>query len=258
MGDDSPVSGWAQMLGDRPPRDPQVDSRCPPVLAIQLDRLARMLLGEEDLATVLAATCQVAVEAVPGCEAALVFLFDHRVQRVAGSAGPMADDVGEIERSAGEGPGVDAWRGEGPVVVDDLGSERRWPAFAPAAVTAGVRSVLACRLQAGYRGLGVLGLYSTRRSAFASPGPASIEVALAAQAAAAVSGSQAIEGLRAALASRETISVAMGILMTRENLSRQEAFDVLRRASQRENLKLRQIACRIAGDDEDLGDLGYG
>lgn len=48
--------------------------------------------------------------------------------------------------------------------------------------------------------------------------------------------------LHHAVASREIIGEAKGIIMERESCTRDEAFDVLRRASQRENRKLRDVA----------------
>ena len=48
--------------------------------------------------------------------------------------------------------------------------------------------------------------------------------------------------LHAALSSRETIGEAMGILMERERITAQQAFNVLRRASQHLNVKLREVA----------------
>jgi AmiR/NasT family two-component response regulator len=54
------------------------------------------------------------------------------------------------------------------------------------------------------------------------------------------------EQLAEAMRSRAVIEQAKGILMARSpQLSADEAFDVLRRASQRENVKLRDIAQRI-------------
>ena len=44
------------------------------------------------------------------------------------------------------------------------------------------------------------------------------------------------------MASREIIGEAKGIIMERQGCTRDEAFDILRRASQRENRKLRDLA----------------
>ncbi|HVL32609.1 MAG TPA: ANTAR domain-containing protein, partial [Actinomycetota bacterium] len=53
------------------------------------------------------------------------------------------------------------------------------------------------------------------------------------------------ENLRTALESREIIGEAKGILMAREQISADEAFDVLRRISQTTNVKLRDVAVKI-------------
>ena len=50
------------------------------------------------------------------------------------------------------------------------------------------------------------------------------------------------EQLREALASRDVIGQAKGILMEREGVSADQAFDILRRASQRSNVKLRELS----------------
>jgi len=61
--------------------------------------------------------------------------------------------------------------------------------------------------------------------------------------------------LHAALASRETIGEALGILMERERITGHQAFDILRRASQHLNIKLREVAENLieTGEDPDTG-----
>ena len=54
-----------------------------------------------------------------------------------------------------------------------------------------------------------------------------------------------IEQLKTALLSRATIEQAKGILMSTNHCSPDEAFEILVKASQRENAKLRNIARRI-------------
>ncbi len=48
--------------------------------------------------------------------------------------------------------------------------------------------------------------------------------------------------LQTALLSREIIGQAQGILMERERITADQAFDLLRRSSQHLNLKLRDVA----------------
>src|SRR5262249_24781743 len=57
--------------------------------------------------------------------------------------------------------------------------------------------------------------------------------------------------LRAALDSRGVIGQAQGILMERERITAEQAFDVLRRASQDLNVKLRDVAQRLVDTGED-------
>ncbi len=51
-----------------------------------------------------------------------------------------------------------------------------------------------------------------------------------------------LQNLHGALASRQVIGRAEGILMNRELITGDEAFDLLRGASQQLNIKLREIA----------------
>lgn len=56
---------------------------------------------------------------------------------------------------------------------------------------------------------------------------------------------QEVENLKRALESREMIGMAKGVLMAREHCHPDEAFDILRRASQRENRRLVELAAQI-------------
>ena len=60
--------------------------------------------------------------------------------------------------------------------------------------------------------------------------------------------------LRQAMESRDIIGQAKGILMARSQISADDAFDTLRRASQRLNVKLRDLAERIA-QQRSAGDI---
>jgi AmiR/NasT family two-component response regulator len=62
--------------------------------------------------------------------------------------------------------------------------------------------------------------------------------------------------LQAALVSREVIGQAQGILMERERVTAEQAFDILRRASQHLNEKLRDVAQNLVetGESPNTGD----
>jgi GAF domain-containing protein len=80
------------------------------------------------------------------------------------ASGRMAADMEELTLTLGEGPGVDA-SVAGPVLAADLNAadcQARWPVFAPAAVSAGVRALFALPLRVGGVDLGVMCLYRAR------------------------------------------------------------------------------------------------
>ena len=55
-----------------------------------------------------------------------------------------------------------------------------------------------------------------------------------------------VDGLEEALRSRDVIGQAKGILMERFHLTPDQAFEQLRMASQQLNVKLRELAVRVA------------
>jgi hypothetical protein len=72
--------------------------------------------------------------------------------------------VEELQYMLGEGPCVDAYRQDRPVLEPDLADpvRARWLAFDPPAVEAGVRAVFGFPLQVGVVRLGALNLYRDR------------------------------------------------------------------------------------------------
>jgi hypothetical protein len=93
--------------------------------------------------------------------AGISLMVDGELRGTAGVSEPGIEVVQELQLALGEGPCVDAWRCMEPVLEADLAdpAQARWPAFAHAAVQAGVRAVFAFPLQLGAVGLGVLVLY---------------------------------------------------------------------------------------------------
>jgi hypothetical protein len=80
----------------------------------------------------------------------------------------ITEELEELQFLLGQGPGMDAVAGRGPVLVADLAEPdayRRWPAFAPAAVERGVQAMFAFPVAAGAALIGVLDVYRH------SPGP---------------------------------------------------------------------------------------
>lgn len=115
----------------------------------------------------------------------------------------------------------------------------------------GVLSSLSTPLVANDRPIGALNFYGLEECAF-SEDDEQLGAGFATQAAIVVSNAQAYWGAREnclnldeAMRSRAVIEQAKGIIMARSGLSPGCAFDILVRASQRENRKLRHIASEL-------------
>lgn len=223
--------------------------------------MARSLLAEEDVQHTLQKICDLAVETIDGCDhAGISFLKGKKVDTPAASD-DVPRRVDAIQYEAGEGPCLDAIREHEVFQTGDLGRESRWPQFASRAQReTGITSMLCFRLFVEGDTLGALNLHSKAADAF---GEESRTVGLVFAAHAAVALSTAIhdEQMEEALQSRDVIGQAKGILMAREGITADQAFDMLRRASQRLNVKLRDVAGGIversgapAGEEGAQGD----
>jgi hypothetical protein len=79
----------------------------------------------------------------------------------------VSDVIEQLQYALGEGPCVDAYHHDRPVLEPDLAapSKPRWLAFSPPAVEAGVRAIFGFPLQVGAIRLGALNLYRDRPGA---------------------------------------------------------------------------------------------
>ena len=224
--------------------------------------IARSLSSEPTVLATLQRIVDFAVATIEGCDLAGIFLLSGTGVATPVYSEPLALEADTAQQEAGQGPCLDALRGETIVYAQDLADDSRWPIFGPRAAALGLRSLLSCRLFTDGT-LGALNLYArvpgayglmdrTRAVVFA----AHAGIALgAAQALESVTASlqgevNLVENLRSALASREVIGQAEGILIERERITPEQAFGVLRQASQHLNIKLREIAQYVVDTGE--------
>ena len=224
----------------------QEPQQAPMELAEAFADLARLLLNEQSLDATLQRIVDTAVKTVPGCDHAGISLIERRRSiSTAAASDEVPHAVDAIQYETSSGPCIDAIREHAAFFVDDLREEPRWPEFSARANEAtGVRSVLSLRLFAEEDTMGALNLYSKEPHAFDEDAQA-IGAVFAAHAAVAISGGQREANLEKALESRDLIGQAKGILIANRQMTADEAFDALRRASQHLNLKLRDVADRV-------------
>jgi putative methionine-R-sulfoxide reductase with GAF domain len=217
----------------------------PDDLADIFAEVARELLAEEDLPAVLSRISRLAVETIGGADHCGVTTVVRRRVETTGASDDVPRQIDQIQYDTGEGPCLDAIREDEVFETGDIRAERhRWQAFAVrAAEESGVRSILSFRLFGGET-MGALNLYSEEVDAFDDE-DRHVGSVFAAHAAVAMEGARRVENMERALASRDVIATAKGMLMARSELGEEEAFDVLRRASQRMNVKLREVARRV-------------
>jgi GAF domain-containing protein len=189
-----------------------------------------------------------AVEAIDGCDhASLSHQQAGRLLNASSSdhLGPILD---RIQTEIGEGPCLYAIDSHRAYESKDFSSELRFPAYATRAVEeTGVQSTIATPLVDGGRVVGALNLFSDRPGSFdaADVEQSALLAIFVAHATPAMLAALERESLADALQSRDLIGQAKGMLMARSNLDEAAAFDVLRRASQRLNIKLRDVAKRL-------------
>jgi hypothetical protein len=216
---------------------------------------ARALFAAGSAVDTLQAVVDLAVETIDGCDFASIFVVKGDEVTTPAGTDPVVAEVDVAQHQAGEGPGPDAIAQGGTVYAEDLADDQRWISFGPVAAAAGVRSALAIRLLADESTRGAaLCLYARYPQAFGVLDRAK-GVILAAMAGLALTAAEAHDDevrdtLQAALTTREMIGQAQGILMERERITADQAFDILRRASQHLSTKIRDVAQALVDTGE--------
>lgn len=213
----------------------------------------RLLTADESLADNLQEVAAAGCSLVERCSAASITILEDGRRRGAtvAATNDIARALDQAQYDEDEGPCLYAARTGEAVRIEGDRLADAWPKFGRAALEHDVVAVLAVPLRAAGDGsVGGLNLYG-REDDFDEPDQRLAE-AFAAQASAVVSNALAYWGafeqtrtITLAMESRAVIEQAKGILMSTQRCSPDEAFDLLRRASQRENRKLRDLATEI-------------
>lgn len=213
--------------------------------------LSRFFVGDATLAETLTRVSDLALDAVCGADlVGLTMLVEGR-PTTAVFTDETAPEIDAAQYESGSGPCLDAFREQQRFEILDTESEERWQAFCEAAAAHGLRSVLSMPLVASHEGVGALNFYSRQPKGF-SEDDKDMAGLFAAQAGIVLANVRAYwdarelsQQLTEAMASRATIEQAKGILMGAQRCGADEAFQMLVRASQRENRKLRDVAEQI-------------
>ncbi len=210
--------------------------------AEEFARISRELHAEPSPQPTLERIVELAVETIPACQfCGISFRYPDGTIETPACSAEVVGQADVLQYEFGEGPCLDAIWSTDVLVIGDLKAERRWPKWAPGAAELGLTSTLSVRISTPSVTFGGLNLYSSERDAFDSTDEAVASI-FARHAADALANAEELAGLRTALRSRQLIGVAQGILMQRFELGLDQSFEVLRRYSQNENIKLRDLA----------------
>ncbi|MFD7685890.1 ANTAR domain-containing protein [Streptomyces sp. NPDC059781] len=215
-------------------------------LAEALTAAARQLHETSTPDSTLDTAVRLAVDLVPGADHAGISVVerDNRRSTLAWTddvvrAAEEGDDPGDGQRpywhrlwTAPVAEVEDSENGEGDEVLSGLG----------------LRSALSLRLRADRRRLTVLTAYARKPRAFDETA-LRVGRLFTAHVGIALDSATVREQLTEAMRTRDLIGQATGILMERLDIDAAGAFDSLVRASQRENIKLRDLARRIVDPD---------
>jgi len=218
-------------------------------VAQNLASVARQLEGEDTPVRTWQRIVELAVDTLDGCEMAAISLV-HASGRIDTTVftDKLALKVDEIQYETGQGPCLESIRDHEVVMTPDLAAEDRWPQFSRrASEETGIRSMIGFRLFVREDTLGALNLYSSQVAGFEDDATA-LGAVFASHAALAMANAAEHEhsaDMQDALESSRTIGVALGILMGQSTVTRADAFQILSQASQRSNVKLRDLAEQI-------------
>ena len=206
------------------------------------------LVGLTEPASVMQSLVDMAVAQIPGAEYAGI-----TVGRTSQSFATVAstDDIvlrtDAIQYELGSGPCVDAILEQTIFNAGDLRSDARWPEFGRRAVEmTGITSMLSMRLylEADESVIAGMNTYSHKPMAFDEVSE-TIATLLATHGALAVANATAREkarNLMTALESSREIGMAIGILMALHKVTQEQAFNILRLASQHTHRKVSDLA----------------
>ncbi len=200
--------------------------------------------SDVDVEQTLSRVTELAVNLIDGADYADVMLVGDDGFRSVARLRQLLLSSTRVQLSLDEGPCLAAATGHSTIRSDDLEAEARWPQFAAAAVAAGIRSMLSFQLFTHRSGSGALNLLSQRPYAF-DPACEAMGAMLATYAAIALMHADQQRQFDSALASRDLIGQAKGMIMKGYSVNAVVAFEMLVKLSQNSNTPIREVAQRI-------------
>jgi hypothetical protein len=212
-------------------------------LAKEFAALGADLHGDAENGAVLHRMMQLAVKHIPGCSWASITLITNNRSRTVASSDPVAAEADRLQQQLEQGPCRPTAIDEHSYLLFDVEHEQRWPGYAQALLRqTPVRSFLSFDLAGAEQA--ALNLYGAAAGCFEDESVqfGAVFAAHTTTALALYRAEERADNLKVALASNRQIGIAIGILMAYHRVTQDEAFALLRSASQQLHIKLRDIA----------------
>lgn len=217
-------------------------------VAEDFERLGRQLSSSREVDP-FEAVARLAAERVRTARVASITTLQHGRFVTAACSDEIGRRADAIQYELGSGPCVDAIVEQTIYQPKDLAADDRWPEFGRKVVSElGLRSMLSFRMTIEQSGVVAgLNLYAEDVDAFDQRDVAEglLLTTHAAQAVAAAQLRARTENLERALQTNRDIGTAIGVLIAQHRLTRDQAFDLLRIASQNTNRKLHDVALDV-------------
>ena len=217
--------------------DADVRSLADTMAAVAQNMNRRVPLEETLTAIVISAR-----DTIPGVDHAGVSITQRRGRiQTAAATDPLVYEADALQYQLNEGPCLDAIRGKGQTIVNDLATDPRWPSYGPKGAALGIGSQLGIELYDEPDTLGALNLYARDTDAL-SESTLHMAHLFAVHSALALGRAISQSQLTEAVGTRQLVGQAIGIVMERYQMDEARAFNYLVRVSQNGNLKLRAVA----------------
>ncbi|MFF4984254.1 GAF and ANTAR domain-containing protein [Streptomyces sp. NPDC001046] len=214
------------------------------------NRIPQLLLRTDSLEGFLQALADTALE-LARCEGVGLTLERHGRPATVVSSGPPAPKLDEKQYGQDDGPCLQSLRTGQEVAVRDMREESRWGDYPAYAASHGIRSSLSLPIAPRTHTAGALNLYAESPAAFEGADLSALRD-LASQATGGIALAQRIadaeefaEQLQNAMRSRGVIDQAIGVVIGRNRCTAEEAFKILRSASQHRNIKMRDLCTEL-------------
>jgi ANTAR domain/GAF domain len=216
-----------------------------------LTGLARALAEDESVQDTLQSILALTLRLIPGCHAASITVLEPDGPYTVAATDGETEDLDRRQYLLHDGPCLDAARNQQINSWSLIEAEQRWPDFTQLAKELGLRSYLAAGLGLAGERLGALNLSSRGTDGFDRLDENLVAQFVPSASAAIVSARRHARArdlaaqLNQALLSRALIDHAIGILMAESHCGADQAFEVLKRASNNRRMKLRDLAAEI-------------